>query len=99
VADLAEPGTEVVLVPWGGVFALRYYEELQGAPAADVVRPGDDGLPSGPRLIEVLRRSGFTDEARVSDEYRAYRDGAYVLVDEHALEGLVLRAYERRSAP
>jgi hypothetical protein len=99
VSDLAAPGTEVILVPWGGVFALRYYESRQGVSAADVVRVQDDGFPTGPRLIEVLRRTETSGEIRVPDAYRAQRDREYELEEEHALEGLVIRAYARRSAP
>lgn len=96
VAEASEPGADVVIEPWSGVFALRYYEGVLGLPNHDVIRPGFYDPPAGDPLVEVQGRSAVDTPARFDPLYVAWRDSHYVLRAERVAGGMVVRIYERR---
>lgn len=89
------PEGPVVLEPWGGVFALRYYEDRLDLPARDVLRPEAGDPPAGPVIVEVRRELGGR-EAYLTPSYLAWRDRHYVLADERRVENLAVRTYRIR---
>ncbi len=89
------PDGPVVVEPWGGVFALRYYEDRLGLPPRAVLRPTEADPPAGPVLVEVHRHLG-EQAAPLSPAYVAWRDASYDLVTEERVENLVVRTYRER---
>ncbi len=98
VAAADRPGAQVVITPWGGVFALRYYEERMDVPAADVVRFGPATEPTE-RIVEVQLASFAGRPTPFSLAYRHWRDERSALVAEEAVDRIVVRTYERTAPP
>ena len=96
VAEAAEPGADVVIEPWSGVFALRYYEQLLDLPRHDVIRPGFYDPAAGDPLVEVQGRSAADTAARLDPLYVIWRDSHYDLRTERVAGGIVVRTYARR---
>ena len=96
VAEVAEPGADVVIEPWSGVFALRYYEEVLDLPRHAVIRPGFYDPVAGDPLVEVQGRSAADTAARLDPLYVAWRDSHYELRAERVAGGIVVRTYARR---
>jgi mannosyltransferase len=96
VAETAAPGTDVVIEPWSGVFALRYYEQDLDLPRHEVIRPGFYDPPASDPLVEVQGRSAADTAARLDPLYVAWRDSHYDLRSERVAGGIVVRTYARR---
>jgi uncharacterized membrane protein len=94
VAAADRPGTQVVIAPWGGVFALRYYEDRADVPAAEVVRFGP-ATEATARLVEVQRITSAGRPTPFTRAYRQWRDERYRLVAERRVDHIVVRTYER----
>jgi hypothetical protein len=93
VAAEVDPGTALVVQPWGGVFSLRYYEER--LVATPLLRPEAGDPPAGRELVEVTRRPLGGGRPPSDPSYLAWRDRHYVLRDEETRRRVAVRTYER----
>jgi hypothetical protein len=95
VADGAQPGDDVVVMPARAVHAVRYYADRHDAPDLTLLGPDDLGELVSDQVWVVDRRSqGWSDEGR--DLIEAGLAGSYELVDEHHFDNVDVRRYERR---
>jgi hypothetical protein len=93
VAAEVDPGTALVVRPWGGVYSLRYDEEqLSGTP---LLQPRGGDPPVGTELVEVLRRPLAGGQPPADPSYTAWRDQHDVLRDEHIRRRVAVRTYDR----
>jgi uncharacterized membrane protein len=97
LADQAiAPGEPIVVEPWGGVFAVRYYEDRLGTGRHPVLRPTAEDPPAGPRYVEIRRETDAGYLTPIEPGYRDWRDRYYVKADEQRVEKLVIRTFELR---
>ena len=86
----------VVVEPWSGVFALRYYEQALDLPPLTVLRPGPLDPPAGDRLVEVRSIGPTGQRARTDPLYAAWRDAHYEPGASRWAGGIVVQIFERR---
>ena len=86
----------VVVEPWSGVFALRYYERELDLPPLSILRPGPLDPPAGDRLVEVRSIGPTGERARLDPLYAAWRDAHYEPGPTRWAGGIVVQTFERR---
>jgi 4-amino-4-deoxy-L-arabinose transferase-like glycosyltransferase len=95
-AEAAGPDGAIVVEPWGGVFAIRYYEDRLGTGHHPVLRPTGEDPPAGARLVEIRRQSDAGYPAPHEPGYKDWRDRYYDQVAEQRVEKLIIRTFELR---
>ena len=95
VAEGADAGDEVVVLPGRAVHAARYYADRHDAPELTLLGPDDLADLDGEQVWVLDRRSqGRSDEGRNLVE--AGLAGTYELVEEHQFDNIDVRRYQRR---
>ncbi len=95
-AATVDPDADVVLEPWGGVFAYRYYEDRLDLPTHDVLRPRPFLAPGDDRVVEIRREDedgGPVDPDSFTGEWLAHN--GYRPVATRTVPGLTIIVHER----
>ncbi len=86
----------VLVEPWGGIFALRYYEDRFDLEPRPVLRWTAAEAPTAEHLVEIQSQSATGGRAPLDPAYEAWRDEHFRLQGEALAGGIAVRTYEQR---
>lgn len=92
----APAGAPVLVEPWGGIFAVRYYEERFDQEPRPVLRWAPDEPPSARHLVEIQSQSAVGGLAPLDPAYVTWRERHFLLRTEALAGGIAVRTYEQR---